>query len=193
MYEPLECRNNSIAIFCPILAHNLTAIYNAPMRYLLLLYKMLKGLGSCCFFLVGSLKNAFFNLPCAKTYWQSFWMGHFGHHMPKHSSTWSNSPVIRALYLGKWKKPAKKSSGSGVITYIDKKGKKKCHGTPLLKRSQLPDFVFTHVDNRFSACLRCASFALHKAVPSGICQNTGQSFPYVPLWLPAEAGPRGRA
>ena len=81
--------------------------------------------------------------PCAKTYFQSFYLGHYGHYMPKHSTTWSNSAVIRTLARGRWDKLAKqssKSAASGVVTYKDKKGRKRCHGTPQLKRSQSLDY-----------------------------------------------------
>ena len=82
----------------------------------------------------------------AKTYTQAFWLGHFGHYMPKRSCLWSNSALIRCLDRGQWltrrkkknrkSKNRKQSSKNGVVQYVDKKGRKKCHGTPQLKRSQ---------------------------------------------------------
>ena len=83
--------------------------------------------------------------------------------MPKRTCIWSNSALIRRFEdvirlrrkkkkagkgkagkgkVGKGKaaktKPVKKpaKSQSGVVTYINKSGKRRCHGTALLKRSQ---------------------------------------------------------
>ena len=90
----------------------------------------------------------------AKTFKQAFWLAKWGHHMPKRTVVWSNSAVIRCLDLGNLKKTKKKKSKksktskkpskpnkSGVVTYMDKKGRRRCHGTPQLKRSQYPDCI----------------------------------------------------
>ena len=72
---------------------------------------------------------------------QPFWMGHYGHWLPKRSCVWSNSPLVRALDRGRWRGIKKKSgklgmAKNGVFYYIDKNGRKKCHGTAKLKKSQ---------------------------------------------------------
>ena len=75
--------------------------------------------------------------------------------MPKHSTTWSNSAVIRTLARGRWDRMAKQSSQpgkSGVVTYLDKKGRKRCHGTPQLKRSQSLDWMHETSNILFLPC-----------------------------------------
>ena len=72
-----------------------------------------------------------------KTYKQAFWMGKWGHMMPKRTILWSNDPGIRCADRGSLKKSEKKPGNhSGVVKYRNKKGKLCCHATPKLKDSQ---------------------------------------------------------
>ena len=134
------------------------------------------------------------SLAPSKTYKQAFWMAKFGHWMPKRSVTWSNSPYIRALDLGCFVRNKKQDDNqkSGVRQYRDKKGKRRCQGTPQLKASQCLDSL--HI------LLSCATFfcnwgalsvytynSFTEAIPCKIrTQNCGD-LAYVPFWHAAEA------
>ena len=90
--------------------------------------------------------------------------------MPKHSTTWSNSAVIRTLARGRWDRMARQRSEpgkSGVVTYLDKKGRKRCHGTPQLKRSQSLDWMHETSNILFLPCWFLPYYSTLNAFSSG--------------------------
>ncbi|CAL1157434.1 unnamed protein product [Cladocopium goreaui] len=66
------------------------------------------------------------------------WMRHWGAESPKPTNLWSNSLWVQQLSLGTLTKEQKKGSVPLAEQYIDKKGKKRCHGVKRrLKKSQV--------------------------------------------------------
>ena len=70
-----------------------------------------------------------------KTYKQALWLRKFGHRIPKRTLLYSSSPIVRVFDAGKLQK-SERGGESGVRTYRDKRGRKRCVGSAVLKKTQ---------------------------------------------------------
>ena len=80
-------------------------------------------------------------LLASKTYRQSLWMCKFGHRVPKRTTLWANSPLLRVMERGRLCKKQKQGGGKAkpkiVKKYRNRKGKQCVVGTSILKRTEL--------------------------------------------------------
>lgn len=88
----------------------------------------------------------FLGLQWSQVYRTSWWMGLYNSLTPKRHIGWSNAWIVKLLDCGRLTRSRAKRAGLGVaksaVTYV-KDGKRKYHGTPLLRQTGLgPQLTF---------------------------------------------------
>ena len=95
-------------------------------------------LGASSVLKASSVESWRFTLTCdvaTKTYKQAIWMKKYGHHIPKRTLLYSNSPLIRVLDYGRLRK-SERGGDSGVRKTTDRKGRTRVQGTKKIKETQ---------------------------------------------------------
>ena len=116
-----------------------------------------------------------FRVSSSKTYKQALWLRKFGHKIPKRTLLYANSPIIRRFETGKLAKRQRGNSRkhSGVRSYVDRKGRKRCVGSAKLKatqclgRARMP--LVTCLNWMFVNTNHAA-----QAIPREVCQGGGE-------------------
>ena len=91
---------------------------------------------------------------CTQVFRCNFWMCFFDSKSPKRTSVWSNRSFIKKFWLGKLSKKIRQDlklkypDFYTTVKYVDKKGKKRYHGSRQLKSTQTRSCIYMHIFSR---------------------------------------------